>query len=147
MLIEVKVRVSVNANDRTRKKTWTIVLNKEFFSEAEYAVTEMLTNDDAVVEFNIVSLKQSTVTEVATQYSGEFSFVATLKDVFVSDDGTEKPLKYKVLLWANDLQEAMTNIHAFASQGYNMSIEGVKEVDYIYIEDRVEDGTDSSNDE
>ena len=145
MLIEVKVKVAVNANDRLRKKTWTVVLNKEFFSEAEYAVTAMLTANTEVAEFSIVSLKQSTVTEVASQFEGASAFIATLKDIFTAEDGTEKPIKYKVLLWADDLQQAMTNIHVLASQGYNMSIEGVKEVDYIYMDEEDTNGDNRSD--
>lgn len=144
MLIEVKSKVEMTVDGKTRKKTIAVLVEKEFFSEAEYAVTAYLTADTSIGEFSILSLRQSPIKEVATQFSGSCTFIATLKDIFLENDGTEKPIKYKVLLWADSLQEAMSNIHTLARQGYDMLIEGVKEVDYIYLE---EDGTDSSNNE
>ena len=42
-------------------------------------------------------------------------------------------MKYKVLLWANNLSQANTYVQELASQGYNMNIEGIKEVEYTYI--------------
>ena len=59
--------------------------------------------------------------------------MATLRDVFITDDGTEKELKYKVLLWADSLSEAMARTNVFARQGYNMNVDGLKEVNYEYL--------------
>ena len=69
--------------------------------------------------------------------------MATLKDIFMDDDGTEKQLKYKVLLWAENLTEANRRALELSHQGYNMLVEGIKQVDYIYIteEDDEEEAT------
>lgn len=42
-------------------------------------------------------------------------------------------MRYKVLLWANDLTSATHNARELQRQGYDMQIEGLKEVDYTYI--------------
>ena len=60
----------------------------------------------------------------------------------MTDDGTEKAMKYKVLLWADSLPEAMARTNVFSHQGYNMSVEGLKEMECTYLTPR-EDGTDS----
>lgn len=147
MLIEVKVKVSRNIDGKIRKKTETYLVDKEFFAEAEYKVTHELSeeqNSQAVESFEIVSLRQSAVKEIASQYEGDFSFIASFKDIFLDNDGTEKPIKYKVLLWANDLSEAMEHVTELARQGYDMTVEGLKEVDCVYLE---EDDDDSGNHE
>jgi hypothetical protein len=42
-------------------------------------------------------------------------------------------MKYKVLLWAADLTEANSKSHELAREGYDMAIEGIKQADYIYL--------------
>ena len=59
-------------------------------------------------------------------------------DIFHEDDGTEKVLKYKVLLWADNLTEANHNVQLLAHEGYDMQIEGIKQVDYEYMDRRSE---------
>ena len=86
-----------------------------------------------IEEFQIQSLKISPIMEVCTQYEGEIAYIATLKDYFHTDDGTEKIIKYKVLLWANNHAEALSRIQELAREGYDMHIEGIKEVDYVYL--------------
>jgi len=138
MLIEVKVKVARIDDGKTRKVTETYVIDTEFFSEAEYAITDILNteqNSHLVDNFDIVSLRQSTIKEIDEQSMSEVahSFMATLKDVFHEEDGTEKAIKYKVLLWADNLTEANSRALALSHQGYDMLIEGIKQVDYIYV--------------
>ena len=136
MLIEVKVKVSRIIDNKTRKRTETYILDKELFAEAEYKVTEELTEEqdsNLLENFEIQSLRISPIKEVCTQYEGEKTYVATLKDIFLETDGTEKIIKYKVLLWANNLSQANTSVQELASQGYNMNIEGIKEVECNYL--------------
>ena len=141
MLIEVRVKVARVIDGKTRKRTETYLFDSEIFADAEYHVSATLVNkhdNGTIEEFEIQSLKLSPIREICTEYSGQFSFIATLKDVFLAEDGTEKALKYKVLLWADSLSEAMARTNVFARQGYNMSVEGLKEVNYEYLTNRGE---------
>lgn len=136
MLIEVKVKVTENINDKKRKRLEVYVLEKDFFSEAEYAVTEQLNqqqSEGTVEEFEIQALKISTLKEICTQFQGDYAYIATLKDCFHDDEGNEKYLRYKVLLWADDLGQATTHARSLQRQGYDMQVEGLKEVDYTYL--------------
>ncbi len=137
MLIELKVKTKrTDSTGKTRKKTETYLINKDFFAEAEYAITEMLTeetNSHLLDEFEILSLKISQLKEIATQYQGENPFIISLKDVFHEDDGTEKYTKYKILLWADSLTEANSRAHELSMQGYDMLIESIKQVEYVFI--------------
>ena len=141
MLVEVKVKVARVIDGKTRKRTETLLLNRELFAEAEYDVMAKLAQeqtDGSVEDFSIQSLRMSPLKEVANQFTGDSTFIATLKNVWLADDGTEKSLKYKVLIWANDLSEAHVNTQKLARQGYDMTIEGITQVDYEYLDDVVQ---------
>jgi hypothetical protein len=113
-------------------------VEREVFAEAEYAVTSGLMQEQelgTVENFEIQSLRISPIKEVAEQFNTATSvtYIATLKDIRLADDGTEKTLKYKVLLWAEDLTQANRNAQQLAREGYDMQIEGIKQVDYEYL--------------
>ena len=143
MLVEVKVKVARVIDGKTRKRTETYLKEDcELFVEAEQAVMRKLTDEQEaglIDEFEIQSLRISPIKEVCDQWledytlGGDPAFIATLKEIFHADDGIEKTLKYKVLLWANNLTQANENVHEIADQGYNMNIEGIKEVEYNYL--------------
>lgn len=134
MLIEVKTKVSRKIDNKIKKIMETYLINKEFFSEAEYAVTDYLTKEDVVESIDIQSLRISPIKEIADQYEGEYSFMATLKDSWEEDDGTVKYLRYKVLLWADNLTQANQRVQALSKQGYDMMIEGIKQVNYQFLQ-------------
>jgi hypothetical protein len=141
MLIEVKVKVARVIDNKTRKRTETYILDREFFSQAEYAITELLNEEEQsglIEDFHITSLRESGIKEIVDKFKGDFSFLATLKDIWLEDDGTEKYLKYKVLLWADSPSQAMSNTLQLSKEGYDMQIEGIKQVDYEYLAGDIE---------
>lgn len=137
MLIEVKAKVARVIDGKTKKRTESfLVKDCELFSNAEYRVLTTLVHEQeegTVENSEIQSLKISQIKEVCEQFQGNFTFVATLKDTFHEEDGTEKTLKYKVLLWADNPSQALNNTLQLARQGYDMQIEGIKQVDYEYL--------------
>lgn len=141
MLIEVKAKVEFVIDNKTKKKMMTYILDTEFFSNAEYQVTGMLEeakNQGTVRNYDIVSLKQSQIKEVVTENEGEHSYIATLEDIFTTDEGVEKKLKYKIMLWADNHQQALSRTLALARQGYDLAVKGIKEVDYEYLNEEAE---------
>ena len=136
MLIEVKAKVARIIDGKTRKRTEAFITDKELFSEAELAVMQDLSAEKyqgLIEDYEIQSLRIAPIKEVAPQFDGNYTFVATLKDIWLESDGTEKTLKYKVLLWADDLTQANQHISQLTKQGYDMQIEGIKQVDYEYL--------------
>jgi len=138
MLIEVKAKVSRTIDSKLRKRTETYLIDKELYAEAEYAVMSNLANEQelgTVDSSEIVSLRQSPIKEICedTMPGSAFSFIATLRDIFHDDNGNEKSMRYKVLLWANDLSQANQRAQQLARQGYDMQIEGIKQVEYEYL--------------
>ncbi len=136
MLIEVKAKVAWKIDGKVKKKIEICVIDEEVFAYAEHAVTsylEQYKTTGEVEDFEITGLKLSIVKEIITQYEGDHTFIATLRDTTLLDDGSEKTIKYKVLLWANNIAEAMTHTREIARQGYDMQIDGLKEVNYTYL--------------
>jgi len=136
MLVEVKVKVARVIDGKTRKRTETYLTDKEVFAQAEMEVMTCLVQEQeagVVEDFEIQSLKISPIKEVVTQFEGTSTFIATLKDIWIDDDGNEKTLKYKVLLWANDLTQANARALQLSHQGYDMQVESIKQVDYEYL--------------
>ena len=139
MLIEVKVKVARVIDGKTRKRTETYVVdNCELYSNAEYRVMSVLIHEQeegTVESFEIQSLRLSQIKEIDDQTINNSipSFIATLIDIFHQDDGTEKKMKYKVLLWADNLTAANRRANELSHQGYDMQIEGIKQVDYEYL--------------
>ena len=136
MLIEVKAKVAWVIDNKIKRKLETYILDQEVFANAEYAVMRLLSdhrNEGTVDDFEIQGLKISTVKEVITQFQGEYSFIASLRDTMLMDDVSEKTIKYKVLLWADSITEAMTHAREIAQQGYDMQIDSLKEVNYTYL--------------
>ena len=139
MLVEVKVKVARIIDGKARKRIETYVVNNcNLYSNAEYRVMSALIHEqeEGVVEsFEIQSLKLSQIKEIDDQTINNSipSFIATLIDIFLQDDGTEKKIKYKVLLWAESLTAANRRVNELSHQGYNMQIEGIKQVDYEYL--------------
>ena len=136
MLIEVKAKVAWIIDGKVRKRLETYIIDKEVFAEAEYAVMTTLNNvvnDGSADSFEIQGLKVSPIKEIVTQYSGDYTFIVALRDVMLQDDGSEKTIKYKVLLWADSISEAMTHAREIVQQGYDMQIDSLKEVSYTYL--------------
>lgn len=143
MLIEVKVKVARIVDGKTRKRTETfLVPDCELFVNAEHQVMNSLSGEQEsglIENYEIQSLKISPIKEVCDQWledyivGGDPAFIATLKEIFHADDGTEKTLKYKVLLWASSHSRALQRVQELARQGYDMQIEGIKQVDYEYL--------------
>lgn len=134
MLIEVRAKVAYLEEDKVKKRTETFLVNNcELFVNAEHTVMEYLSELTQAQSYEIQSMRISSIKELCPQFEGEHSFIATLKDIFHDDNGNEKQIKYKVLLWADSLSEANNRTQELARQGYDMLVEGLKQVDYIYL--------------
>lgn len=143
MLIEVKVKVARIIDAKTRKRTETyLVPDCDLFVNAEHLTMRHLSEEQEsglIENYEIQSLRISPIKEVCDQWledytiGGDPAFIATLKEIFHADDGTEKNLRYKVLLWASSHSHALQKVQELARQGYDMQIESIKQVDYDYL--------------
>ena len=143
MLIEVKAKVTKLTDGKYKKFNRTYLMEREFFSEAEYTVTQMI-EEEQVYDFEITSLRLSNIKEICeeTLDPRKSTYIATLKATYIMDDGSEKAMRYKTLLWAENLTDANRVAQQLFRQGYDMLIEGIKQVDYIYVTEQQQENNE-----
>lgn len=141
MLTETKVKLSKEINDRIRKESVIYLTNSDTLIDALAAVVLVLSNlqrTNEITDGEILSCKQSSIKEVAEQFNGEKSYVATLKDIWVDEiSGEEKSLRYKVFLCADDLAQCNTFAQQLQREGYDMQVESLTEINMKYINSSV----------
>ena len=149
MLIEVKAKVAWKIDGKVKKKLETYIIDQEVFAQAEYEVMTLLANkkfEGTVDSYEITNLKLSIVKEVNTAYQGENTYIVTLRETYLQEDGAEKTVRYKVLLWADNITDAMSHAREIASQGYDMQIDSLKEVNYTYLNPEHNEEPETSED-
>lgn len=122
------IQVDDKGIDRNWKESY-VLENAISFSDAE---DKLLDYGEGLTEIDVVSIKRSKVKEIInTRKSGEeMIFAAELQDVFLNEDGTEKEIKYKVLLFAKTFDEAKAIMSEYIKQGYSMEIVGIKKTKF-----------------
>lgn len=137
MLIETRVKISKEVDGKTRKSSTTFLTDSETLVDALAVVLNHLSvmqSSNLITDADVICCKQSSIREVATQFEGDKSYVATLKDIWVDEVGDEKSLRYKVMLCAADLTECNSRAQQLCREGYDMRIESLVEMDIEYIE-------------
>lgn len=108
-----------------------IIDNCEFCQEAEKVM---------LLEYNgenrCTSIKESNLREFVNerQDDDQAIFLATLEDVFVTDDGDEKATRYVVGLFANTVEEATKIMIEYMKQGLsNLQIIAIKKTKIVEL--------------
>lgn len=122
-VISKRIVIDNKGNDKEITEKF-IVDNCEFISEAEKIM---------LLEYNgenrCTSVKESNLREFVNerQNDDQAIFLATLEDVFVTDDGDEKATRYVVGLFANTVEEATSIMVEYMKQGLsNLKIVAIK---------------------
>lgn len=138
MLIETKVKISKEIDNKLRKYSTVFLTDSENLLDAIATVMAHLNrlhDSEEISDAELISCKQSSIKEVATQFEGEKSYIATLKDIWVDEvSGEEKAIRYKVLLYADDLTICNENVQQLSREGYDMLVESLTEMDMEYLE-------------
>lgn len=133
MLYEAKVQYKTRNDNGEEivKKEWYVVENEERFSDVEHKLIEEF--DTYVNEFDVTDIKRSRIKEIANgrDNADDKLFMAELQDTFMTDDGVEKEIKYKVLFFSLNIDTAMSYINQYIKQGYNMSLISLKKTKFI----------------
>lgn len=116
--------IDKNGNEKSVRQTY-LVENKELFSQVESTAYEAF---GGLVDFDVIAIKRSKLREIinSRENDDEFLFVADVADLQTNDDGEEVELVYKVALFALSMDDAYEKTKAYLSQGYDMSIVGIK---------------------
>lgn len=130
MIYEVQityVTVDNKGNDKNVKNN-LVVQNAISFADAEEAGYEYGQGLN-LNELDVVGVKRSKIKEILNtcQHNDDLIWQAELMDVFHDDDGNEKEIKYKTILFAQSFDSAKAFISEYMRQGYdNMSLVSLK---------------------
>lgn len=126
------VTVDNKGNDKNVKVN-LVVTNATSFAEAEetgYEYGEGLTNVD------VISIKRSKIKEVLNERNNDTDLIwlAELMTLFLDDEGNEKQIKYKTVLFAPTFDGAKAFVAEYMKQGYDdMSLVSLKLTKYNEI--------------
>lgn len=129
MIYEVQityVTVDNKGNDKNVKNN-LVVQNAISFADAEEAGYEYGQGLN-LNEVDVVGVKRSKVKEILNtcQHNDDLIWQAELMDVFHDDEGNEKEIKYKTILFAQSFDSAKAFISEYMRQGYDMSLVSLK---------------------
>lgn len=111
-------------NDKIKKEQF-IIENLETFSDVE----ELLYNEfGANTDFDVVAIKRSKIKEIANKRHDENEklFLAEVEDIFVNESGEEKPIRYRIVLFAKTFDDAKSFVTEFLKQGFDMALVSLK---------------------
>lgn len=121
------VTVDNRGNDKNVKEN-LVVQNAISFADAEetgYEYGQGLNLN----EVDVVGVKRSKIKEILNtcQHNDDLIWQAELMDVFHDDEGNEKEIKYKTILFAQSFDSAKAFISEYMRQGYDdMSLVSLK---------------------
>lgn len=116
-----EVQISYTSLDDKMVKEQYLIEAQEFFANAEHEMYKQFSTCD---NLDVTKIKRSNIKEVANQRNQPTDkvWIAQMQDVFVDDDGEEKPIKYKVAFFSDTYDNANAFIIEYAKQGYQMSL-------------------------
>jgi hypothetical protein len=130
MIYEVQithVAIDNKGNDKNVKNN-LVVQNAISFADAEEAGYEYGQGLN-LNEVDVVGVKRSKIKEILNtcKHDDDLIWQAELMDVFHDDEGNEKEIKYKTILFAQSFDSAKAFISEYMRQGYeNMSLVSLK---------------------
>lgn len=127
MIWETQVAYTIidkKGNDRQVKEKY-LVEHGDTFTEVEDKLFGEL---GARTCFEVQAIKQSKAKEILSYKKDveEKIWLGELQDVFHTDEGEEKYIKYKVFLCAKTFDEAKASLGEYIKQGYDMDIVNIK---------------------
>ena len=127
MIHEVTIAFTVagkNGEGKTVKEQY-LVDNRNLFAEVEDA---MYVGFDGHKDLDVIAVKRSRIKEIINtrQSEDDLIWMAELQDTFVDDDGKEKYIKYKVVLYSKTFDTAKAFISEYIKQGYNLALVSLK---------------------
>lgn len=118
-------------NDKTKKERF-IIDNMETFSEVESMLFEEY---GSLREFDVPAIKRSNIKEIANKRQSDEDkiYIAEIEDVFTTDTGEEKPIKYKIVFFSSEFDNALYFITEFLKQGFDMSLISLKQSNFVDV--------------
>lgn len=130
-MYEIKISyTTIDEKGNDKQKSENLILeNAESFADAEQMGYDY---GSGLTALDVVAVKRSKIKEIANERTSddEKIFLATLVDIFLEDDGTEKPIRYTIAFFSKTMASANAYITEYTKQGYNMSITKIIESNF-----------------
>lgn len=136
MIYETKGKYSIVCEDGNEKdyKESYIVEEAETFADAELQTMEYI-QVLSKTNLDVTDVKRSKAKEIANsrQSDDDSIWIAELMDIFLTDEGEEKTIKYKVFLFAKTFDAAKEFIAEYSKQGYDMCLVSLKLTKFVDV--------------
>lgn len=133
---EVKSRRVImdnKGNDKSVTEAFFIE-NCTSWADAEDKMLTYFNSENEVVGMAISKVMEVVNTPTQEEKMDMFVYRAVIASVFTDDDDNEKEMKYPVLLWAKDIDEAMSNVNAYMRQGLeDMSLVSITKTKIVEV--------------
>ena len=118
------VTVDKNGNDKMVRES-LILEYAESFADAEQIGYDY---GSGLTAIDVTDVKRSKLKEVLNERSSneEQIWMAELMAIFVDDEGNEKPIKYKTILFATTFDKAKAFVSEYMKQEYNLELISLK---------------------
>lgn len=122
MIYETKIQFTVG--DKITKQRY-IVEEAESFGDAESQTCEYCAGE---ADTEVTDVKRSRIKEIVNvrTCADELLWMAELQDVFHTDEGEEKELRYKVVVFAKTFDSAKARMAEYMKMGYDMTLVSLK---------------------
>lgn len=127
----ISYHVIDDGKEKTKRVKY-VIDHQEAFGDVE---SILHSNFEHLSDFEVLAIKKSKAKEIANvrHFDDERIYEATLRDVFITEDGDEKPINYKVLLFAKNFDKAKDFISEYIKQGYDLTLVTLKETSFVDI--------------
>lgn len=121
MFYEIKLTQLPKGEDKPVKEHY--ILDALLHAEAEKRGYDLYPDR----ETDVTCVFRSDIKEILNEPDEDkVCFCATVCDVTTDDEGKEKLLKYKVLVWADSIDDATSVVNEHLRQGYDMRLDAIK---------------------
>lgn len=132
MFYQVKIkRTVIDGKGNDRSVTEDYIVDQELFGESEMRGYQEFNGECDVVAIKRLPNLKEFVNERNDEVDVDL-YLATLEEKFVNDDGDESAMKYKVIVYAQNINEATRLLNDYLKQGLNnLTLIGVKKTKII----------------
>ena len=133
---EVKSRRVVmdnKGNDKSITEAFFIE-NCTSWADAEDKMLAYFNSENEVIGMAISKVLEVVNTPTQEEKMDMFIYRAVIASIYTDDDGNEKEMKYPVLLWAKNIDEAMSVVNNYLRQGLeDMSLVSITKTKIVEV--------------
>lgn len=133
---EVKSRRVImdnKGNDKSITEAFFIE-NCTSWADAEDKMLGYFNSENEVVGMAISKVMEVVNTPTQEEKMDMFVYRAVIASIYTDDDGNEKEMKYPVLLWAKNIDEAMSVVNNYLRQGLeDMSLVSITKTKIVEV--------------